>query len=125
MFNVLIADKDVDAWFGVNALLRRYLIKASFVQNLNAAREYIDNHCPTLLFLDKQLQENNLKDLMLYVRSKYPQAKIVFINACGDRIKSIASSADLIINKPLLPDTVERALQKLLQPQENAAVYAH
>jgi len=125
MFNVLIADKDVDAWFGVNALLRKYLIKASFVNNLNAAREYIDSHCPSLLFFDKQIQDNAVKDLIAYVRNKYPQAKIVFINACGEGLKSFASRADLIINKPLLPDTVERALQKLLQPENGSEAYAN
>jgi len=118
MFNVLIADNDVDAWFQVNALLRRYFIKASFVNNLNAARQYIDQHTPSLLFFDKQLQDNSIKDFIWYVRSKYPQAKIIMINAYGERLKEIASRADLIISKPLIPEIVERAIIKLLAPQE-------
>jgi len=117
MFNALIADNDVDAWFQVNALLRRYFIKASFVNNLNAAKNYIDQHTPSLLFFDKQLQDNSVKDFIWYVRSKYPKAKIVMINTCGDKIKGFASRADLIISKPLIPEIIEKAIVNLLTPQ--------
>ena len=81
MYNVLIADDDVDAWFQVNALLRRHFLKASFVTNLNAAKQYIEQHIPSLLFFDRQLQNHSTLDFIKYVRSKYPEAKIIMINA--------------------------------------------
>lgn len=114
MFNVLIADNDVDAWFQINGLLRRHFIKASFVNNLNAARHYIDQHTPSLLFFDKQLQDNSVKDFIWYVRAKYPRAKIILINTCGEGLKELRSMADFIISKPLMPETIERAIVKLL-----------
>ncbi len=118
MFNVLIADNDVDSWFQVNALLRRHLIKASFVNNLNAAKNYIDNHIPSILFFDRQLQDTSVKDFIWYVRSKYPKAKIILINTCNGGLNGLRSLADLVISKPLIPDAIERAVVKLLHAYE-------
>jgi two-component SAPR family response regulator len=127
MYNVLIADNDVDAWFHVNALLRRYFIKVSFVSNFKAARRYIDQQKPSLLFIDKQLQDNSALDFIRYVRSKYPQAKIIFINTCGEVSTGLRSRADMIISKPLIPEIIERAIVKLLslQLQELQPAYLH
>ena len=127
LYNVLIADNDVDAWFQVNALLRRYFIKASFVSNLSAARRCIDQQKPSLLFFDKQLQDNSALDFIRYVRSKYPQAKIIFINTCGEVSTGLRSTVDLIISKPLMPEIIERAIVKLLslQLQEMQPAYLH
>ena len=119
MYNVLIADDDVDAWFQLNALLRRYLIKANFVTNFNAAKQYIDRNLPSLLFFDKHLQNNSTIDLIRYVKSKYPHAKIVMINAHEERSASSGLKPDLTITKPLMPEIVERAIVKLLHPQMN------
>jgi DNA-binding response OmpR family regulator len=127
MYNVLIADNDIDAWFQVNALLRRYFIKASFVSNLKAARRCIDQQTPSLLFFDKQLQDNSALDFIRYVRSKHSQAKIIFINNCGEDSTGLKSWADLIITKPLMPEIIELAIVKLLSPQlqELQPAYSH
>jgi len=114
MYNVLIADDDVDAWFQLNALLRRYLIKANFVTNFNAAKQYIDRHLPSLLFFDNHLQNHSTIDLIRYVKSKYPYAKIVMINTHAERPNHPALQPDLTISKPLMPDIIEYAIVKLL-----------
>ncbi|GAC1597051.1 MAG: hypothetical protein NVS3B8_09950 [Chitinophagaceae bacterium] len=115
MYNVLIVADDVDAWFQVNALLRRYCIKACFITNLSAARQYIDRQNLSLLFFDKQLHGKAAFDFTSYVKSKCPQAKIILINTY---VKEPAgySKADLIISKPLIPETIERVI-KLFSPQ--------
>jgi two-component SAPR family response regulator len=117
MYNVLIADDDVDSWFHVNALLRRYLIKASFVTNFNAARQHIDKQMPSLLFFDKQLQDHSALDFVRYVRNKYPEAKLIMINNYGEGSMGFRSRADLTISKPLIPEIIERAIVKLLYPK--------
>lgn len=119
MLNVLIADDDVDSWFQVNALLRRYLIKARFVTNLKAARQYVDQETPSLLFFDKELQDHSALDFIRYVRSKYPLTKFIMINNYGEGSEAVKSKADLTICKPLMPDIIEAAIIKLLYP------YAH
>ncbi|MEP6748871.1 MAG: response regulator [Bacteroidota bacterium] len=120
MYNVLIADDDVDSWFQVSALLRKYLIKASFVTNFNAARQHIDKQMPSLLFFDKQLQDHSALEFIRYVKAKYPEAKLIMINNYGERSMGFKSKADLTISKPLIPDIIERAIVKLLYPQLQA-----
>jgi DNA-binding response OmpR family regulator len=116
MYNVLIADDDVDSWFQINALLRRYLIKARFVTNLNAARQYVDQETPSLLFFDKQLQDHSALDFIRYVRAKYPLAKIIMMNHYGEGSMGFRSRADLTISKPLIPEVIEEVIIKLLDP---------
>jgi DNA-binding NtrC family response regulator len=117
MVNVLIADDDVDAWFRINALLRRYLVKASFVTNFPAARQWIDKHSPTVLFFDKQLQDQSSNDFVRYVRQKYPHVKIVMVDNYGEGSMGFRSRADINISKPFIPEVIERAIVKLLFPQ--------
>ena len=117
MFNVLIADDDVDSWFQVNALLRRYFIKARFVTNLAAARQYVDQYATSLLFFDKQLQDHSTLDFIRQVKIKYPLAKVVMINNYGQGSMGFRSLADFTISKPLIPEIIERAIIKLLYPQ--------
>lgn len=120
MYNVLIADDDVDSWFQVNAMLRRHLLKASFVTNLSAAKQFVEQRIPSLLFFDKQLQDNSTMDFIKYVRSKFPQIKIIMINAHGDGSPGFRSRADLVISKPLIPEIVERAILNLLSPDQQS-----
>jgi len=117
MFKVLIADDDVDAWFRVNALLRRYLVKASFVTNFSAARQWVDKQIPSVLFFDKQLQDQSSIDFIRYMRSKHPGVKIVMVDTHGDGSMGFRSMADLNISKPFLPEVIERTIVKLLFPQ--------
>ena len=123
MYNVLIADDDVDAWFQVNALLRRHFLKASFVTNLSAAKQYIEQHIPSLLFFDRQLQKHSTLDFIKYVRSKYPEAKIIMINPHGEGSPGFKQGVDLTISKPLMPEMLERAIEKLLSPGQPAFAY--
>jgi len=117
MFNVLIADDDVDAWFRVNALLRRYLVKASFVTNFSAARQWVDKQTPSVLFFDKQLQDQSSIDFIRYVRVKHPDVKIVMVDNYGGGSLGFRSMADLNISKPFIPEMIERTIVKLLFPQ--------
>lgn len=117
MYNVLIADDDVDSWFQVNALLRRHFIKASFVTNLQAAKQYIDRQLPSLLFFEQELQDHSTLDFVKYVRSKYPFAKVIMVNHYGDGSIGFRSRADLTISKPFIPEVIEEAIVKLLHPQ--------
>ncbi|MEO5682196.1 MAG: hypothetical protein ABIQ88_06115 [Chitinophagaceae bacterium] len=118
MYQVLIADADVDAWFRVNAMLRRYLVKASFVTNLNAARLCIDKQPPAILFFDNHLQHNFTPDFIRYVKMKYPQVKIILVNSIGASAQRFKTSVDMVISKPFLPEIIEHAIIKLFYPQQ-------
>ena len=117
MYHILIADADVDAWFQVNALLRRYLVKANFVSSLALAKQHIEKDAPSILFVDKQLLDKSFKDFIGYVKLKCPFVKIIMINGIGKTAKRLQSSADLVICRPIIPEIIERALLKMAYPQ--------
>jgi two-component SAPR family response regulator len=117
MYNVLIADDEVDGWFRINALLRRYLVKASFVSNLRDARKWIEKHEPSILFFNKQLHNQSPLDLLNDVRAKYPHVKIVMLNSQEKDNLPLQMIADLNINKPVVPTIVERVIIKFLSPR--------
>ncbi len=114
---MLIADADVDAWFQVNALLRRYMLKANFVSNLGLARRCMDNEHPSLLFIDRQLLDNSASDFFRYVKLKYPEVKIILVNRLGESVRRLQAGADLVISKPIVPEIIERAILHLAWPQ--------
>jgi DNA-binding response OmpR family regulator len=110
MYNLLIADADVDAWFHVNALLRRYLVKANFVSNLGVARRRIDKQLPSLLFIDKQLLDISASDFFQYVKANYPKLKIILVNRLGESARRLQAGADLVISKPIVPEIIEQVI---------------
>ena len=120
MYNMLIADADVDAWFRVSALLRNHLVKANFVTNLALARQYLEKQMPALLFIDSQLLDNPGRDFIRFVKLKYPAVKIVLINSLGTTGRRLTAKADLVISRPIIPEIIECAIVKmeclLLQP---------
>ena len=116
MFNMLIADADVDAWFRVNAILRRYLVNVSFVSNLGLAKQVIDRQSLSLLFVDKQLLDNSAKDFIHYVKSKYPRIKIILINGFSNSSRRLKAGADMVISRPIVPETIEQAIINMVNP---------
>ncbi len=116
MYNVLIADDDVDAWFQLNAMLRRHRMKASFVTNLGAARQHVDQHNFSLIFLEKQLKDNSATDFIKYVRAKSPSVKIILIGGHGEELNGLKSRVDMTITKPLIPEIIERTINRFHLP---------
>ena len=113
MTTVLIADDDVDAWFRINALLRKHLIKASFALNLAAARQFIEKQVPALVFLNNHLQDGT-PDFIRYVKTKYPQVKIIIINGNAAFPLRFKFGNQWCISNQLVPETIEHTLKKLL-----------
>ena len=72
---------------------------------------------PSVLFFDKQLQDQSSIDFIRYVRLKYPDVKIVMVDNYGEGSMGFRSRADLNISKPFIPEVIERTIVKLLFPQ--------
>jgi DNA-binding NtrC family response regulator len=122
MYNLLIADADVDAWFKVNAILRRYICKASLVTNLGLARQSIDKEPPSMFFIDNQLLDNSARDFIKFIKSKYPKVKIVLINRLGAGVRRFHLHPDLVISRPIVPEMIERAIINLVNAPAQSPV---
>lgn len=113
MYNLLIADADVDAWFRVNALLRSYKVKANFVSNLGEAKCCMENEHPSLLIIDRQLLKDSAGDFFQYIKSTFPAVKTILVNRLGESAGHWQAGADLVICKPIVPEIIESAFVQL------------
>lgn len=114
MQDMLIADAEVDSWFGINALLRQYALRASFANSLAMARRLIEENAPAFLFIDAQLSETGTSSFIHFVKSSYPRTKVICIKS---RLKSTAScitEADMTIERPIGPDAIQNAINGML-----------
>lgn len=113
----LIVDDEVDICFLLSGILRQKNMKPSFVNNLAAARQSLQQEIPSILFLDNHLPDGFGLDFIQYVKNAYPSVKIVMITAHDgliERKKAQAEGADLFISKPFTRDVIDYAVKKLL-----------
>jgi len=113
----LIVDDEVDICFLLSGILRQKQLKPAFVNNLAGAREVLQKDTPAILFLDNHLPDGFGLDFIPYVKTNYPQVKIVMITAhdgLAERKKAQAEGADLFISKPFTREVIDYAVTKLL-----------
>ena len=113
----LIVDDEVDICFLLSSILRQKQLKPSFVNNLAGARESLQQDTPAIVFLDNHLPDGLGLDFIQYVKSNYPEIKIVMITAhdgLTERKKAHAEGADLFISKPFTREVIDYAIKKLL-----------
>jgi two-component system, OmpR family, response regulator len=113
----LIVDDEVDICFLLSGILRQKDVKPSFVNNLSAARQSLQEDTPAILFLDNHLPDGFGLDFIKFVKVNYPIVKIVMITAhdgLAERKKAQAEGADLFISKPFTRDVIDYAIKKLL-----------
>ncbi len=113
----LIVDDEVDICFLLSGILRQKQLKPSFVNNLAGAKESLKHEIPSILFLDNHLPDGFGLDFIQYVKSNYPEVKIVMITAHDglvERKKAQAEGADLFISKPFTREVIDYAIKKLL-----------
>lgn len=118
MQEMLIADAEVDSWFGINALLRQYALRASFANTLSMARRMIEENAPAFLFIDAQMSETGNSNFIHFVKSSYPRIKIVCIKGRQKVKDSCLSEADITIERPISPDTIQNAIKGMLSGDE-------
>jgi len=113
----LIVDDEVDICFLLSGILRQKQLKPAFVNNLASAREVLQKDTPAILFLDNHLPDGFGLDFIPYVKTHYPQVKIVMITAHDgliEREKARAEGADLFISKPFTREVIDYAVKNLL-----------
>ena len=113
----LIVDDEVDICFLLSGILRQKQLKPAFVNNLAGARDLLEKDTPSILFLDNHLPDGFGLDFIPYVKTHYPQVKIVMITAhdgLAEREKARAEGADLFISKPFTREVIDYAVKNLL-----------
>jgi len=114
----LIVDDEADICFLLSGILRQKQLKPAFVNDLAAAREWLKHDTPSILFLDNHLPDGFGLDFIQYVKTNYPDVKVVMITAHDglmERKKAQHGGADLFISKPFTRDVIDYAIKKLLE----------
>ncbi len=113
----LIVDDEVDICYLLSGILRQKHLKPSFVNNIASAKEALKNDIPSIIFLDNHLPDGLGLDFIGYIKSNYPNVKIVMITAHDgliERKKAQSEGADLFISKPFTREIIEGAIKNLL-----------
>jgi two-component system, OmpR family, response regulator len=114
---VLIVDDELDICYLLSGVMRQRNFRAGFVTSLSDASIALRTDTPTFLFLDNRLPDGYGLDFIPYVKTNYPDIKIVVITAhdsLHDKNRAFAGGADLFISKPLNRELVNRAIDQLL-----------
>jgi len=87
----------------INILLNRNELIVDHVKNITDAMEYLHKEQPSLVLLDNRLPDGLGIDLIIYIKVKYPEIKIIMI-----------SGVDLFLSKPFTKQQLDASIKTLL-----------
>lgn len=97
-------------------VLKRKNHESAYVNSLLEADKVLDNYHPNLVFLDNNLPDGLGVNYISYIKSKYPDTKIIMITAHDaylDRKKALEIGADEFIGKPFSVDKIYSTIDSL------------
>ncbi len=113
----LIVDDEVDICFLLSGILRQQQFRTSYVNTISDAKTALQADTPAVLFLDNHLPDGFGLDFIEYVKTNYPETKIIMITAhdgVAERKRAASEGADLFISKPFTRDIINTAINKIL-----------
>jgi len=113
---VLIVDDELDICYLLSGILRQRNFRTGFVNSLSDAVNALRTDKPSLLVLDNHLPDGFGLDFIPYVKTNYPDVKIIMITAHDgalERKKALDGGVDLFVSKPLSRKMINDAIDKL------------
>lgn len=114
----LIIDDEVDICFLVGNILRRKHIENDYTTNLAEGRKILERKHFDFILLDNYLPDGKGVDFVGYVKSHFPDIKIIMITAFLDTTGPRglkAKGIDYFLPKPLDAETVNHTVDELLR----------
>ena len=114
---VLIIDDETDICYLLSTLLKQKNLETDFVNNLSDAALALKKETPEIIFLDNHLPDGLGLNFIEYIRSHYPEVKIVVITAhdtADARKHAMKEGAHSFIGKPFTRDTIYKTVEQLL-----------
>ncbi|MDP6776771.1 MAG: response regulator [Candidatus Latescibacteria bacterium] len=113
MARILIVEDDQ----GVRDLLGRVLGAKHYVVQTRNGREAIeafDRNRPDLVITDQNLPGMKGDEIILELRSRSPEQKIIAMTGVDHAVPSVDSDVDEVFLKPMDLDALEEAVERLL-----------
>ena len=117
MPNALIIDDETDIWMLLSRILRKHNFSTYFVNNLEAATKRLQQEVPAIIYLDNHLPDGLGLDFIQFLKTKYPQTKIVMItghSSQADRNKAFNQGADMFLSKSFSSEAIRDTITSLL-----------
>jgi len=113
---VLIIEDEGEMCLLLNILLDRKQMEVDHVKDLKHAKEYLETDTPSVVILDNKLPDGFGVDFVTYIRSNYPQIKIIMISGFGAAAKDLAleNGADVFMEKPFSREQLYESIEKLM-----------
>jgi len=99
---LLIVEDDGEVCLLLHLLLHEKNIEVDHVRNLEKAVEFLRESQPDVIILDNKLPDGYGIELLAYIKSQYPNIKVVMISGYGSAVRdaAIEGGADDFMEKP-------------------------
>lgn len=117
ILKVLIIDDETDICYLLSTLLKQKNLETSYVNTLSDATKALQENRPEIIFIDNHLPDGLGMNYITYIKTNYPDAKIVMITAhdtSSDRSRALGVGADYFIGKPFTRDIIYSTVEKLI-----------
>ena len=114
---ILMVEDEGEMCLLLNIILLGKDIEMDHVKTLGAAKAYLEKEQPNLVMLDNRLPDGLGLDLIPFIRSNYPDIKILMISGFHSaEVKDIAleTGADAFLEKPFTKEQIYKSVQDLL-----------
>ncbi|MDQ6844435.1 MAG: response regulator [Bacteroidota bacterium] len=114
--NAMIVEDEKDLCFLLSKILQRENLRASCVNSITEAKQFLNEIKPEVLFIDNHLPDGSGIDFIGTVKTLYPSTKIIMITAHDsppEIEKAFDNGADYFISKPFNTETIKRMLNNL------------
>lgn len=114
---VLIIDDEADICYLLSTLLKQKNLETDYVNTLSDAALALKKDTPEIIFLDNHLPDGLGLNFIEYIKSHYPQIKIVMITAhdtADARMHALQEGAHSFIGKPFTRDTIYKTVEQLM-----------
>jgi two-component system, OmpR family, response regulator len=115
-YPVLIVDDEKDICYLLSTILKQRYLQAHLAGSLAEADKVIENHKPSLVFLDNHLPDGFGLEYISTLKKKHPAGKIVMITAHdnpSERARAYREGVDFFISKPFTKDIIYQAIEQL------------
>lgn len=112
-FKALIIDDEVEICYLLARILRNRGIEVSTVNSLAEAKSLLSSFAPSVIFLDNHLPDGLGVEFALYVKSLYPDAKVIIISGKETNHELAKRNGALeVIAKPFSSDCIFSLIEK-------------
>jgi two-component system OmpR family response regulator len=113
---VLVVEDEGDIALLLELLLDSNKMTVDTARNLCDAREFLEKEQPELILLDNRLPDGFGIDFISYVKSQYPQTKIIMISGFDPAAEdaALATGADKFLCKPFTKAQLTESINLVL-----------